>query len=595
MSSNLSSAINYHTSSSTSILLVDQRVPDYQKIIDSVNTGTFPIVYSAKSTRQDLDELLSANFASIDRIGICFVSNGNNQKIFLSSEPFDSPDNVNWMIESIRRFNIRNIDFLACSTLTYPRWTDYYSQLTSRTNVSVGASNDRTGNIRYGGDWTMESTGTDIELIYFTQMIECYKYLLDASANVTMIIRSDGTVWGAGNNEFGQLGPSVLNPLTTMLVQVPTPTGSRVVAVSCGYDHTVVLLKDGTVWGIGSGGYGQLGHDSTDNQTEFLQMIMPVGYRAVAIACGYYFTIVLMEGGTVWGTGDGSWGKLGNGGSGNKRVLTRMTIPDDYRATAISCGINHTIVLMDGGTVWGTGHNDRGQLGVTYSSEVDELQLMNMSGEQVAIAISCGVYHSIVLMESGTVWSTGYNDHGQLGVGDTESRCILTEMLGSHHATAISGGYNNSLILTEDRKVWGTGSNDWGQLGTGDDSSTLSLVEMPLPPGHHVAGISCGTEISIILMNDGTVWGTGNNDCGRLSFNTDIYAYNMTESLVQMIDSTDQLVSNSVAIMGSTVNIYTDPQILLTARIIIFFFKMRILYDKLNRSRGPPGSHKYLN
>jgi len=46
----------------------------------------------------------------------------------------------------------------------------------------VGASSDETGNIKYGGDWTMESTGQDIELIYFTQSIEYYTYLLDNPA-----------------------------------------------------------------------------------------------------------------------------------------------------------------------------------------------------------------------------------------------------------------------------------------------------------------------------------------------------------------------------------------------------------------------------
>ena len=43
----------------------------------------------------------------------------------------------------------------------------------------VGASTNKTGNIRYFSDWKMESTGEDIELVYFTTKVELYKHLLD--------------------------------------------------------------------------------------------------------------------------------------------------------------------------------------------------------------------------------------------------------------------------------------------------------------------------------------------------------------------------------------------------------------------------------
>jgi DNA-binding beta-propeller fold protein YncE len=89
------------------------------------------------------------------------------------------------MINIIKEFQIKNIDYLACNTLNFPAWTNYYQLLILNTGVIVGASNNETGNIKYGGDWLMESTGQDIELIYFTKSIEYYQYLLDTLGWVT--------------------------------------------------------------------------------------------------------------------------------------------------------------------------------------------------------------------------------------------------------------------------------------------------------------------------------------------------------------------------------------------------------------------------
>ena len=79
------------------------------------------------------------------------------------------------------------MDFLACNTLLNSLWLDYYQQLPT----IVGASNDATGNIRYGGDWIMETTSEDIESVYFTKNIDYYTYLLDYVGNFS-ILKNDG-------------------------------------------------------------------------------------------------------------------------------------------------------------------------------------------------------------------------------------------------------------------------------------------------------------------------------------------------------------------------------------------------------------------
>jgi hypothetical protein len=98
----------------------------------------------------------------------------------LDSETSPYSENLQFLIDAIKEFNLKNIDFLACNTLNYSNWKNNYEILTKETGVTVGASDDPTGNIKYGGDWIMENTNEDIENIYFKSNIQYYKYLFPA-------------------------------------------------------------------------------------------------------------------------------------------------------------------------------------------------------------------------------------------------------------------------------------------------------------------------------------------------------------------------------------------------------------------------------
>jgi len=182
------------------VLLIDKSVQEYQQFIDSANTDTFPIVYSVMSSKTDLLALLKTNFTSISRLGLVFHSSSSGNSItFLDREPLFVADEVNanqqFIKDVINEFQIKNIDYLACNTLNFPNWVNYYNAIAKDTGVIIGASNDKTGNIKYGGDWILESTNENVELIYFTQSIEYYKYLLSTFIfdNIIYITNNDNT------------------------------------------------------------------------------------------------------------------------------------------------------------------------------------------------------------------------------------------------------------------------------------------------------------------------------------------------------------------------------------------------------------------
>jgi hypothetical protein len=171
----------------TQLLLIDYFVKDSSVLIDSTNDATLPILYSYLCSKTQLLDVLRSKFVTIDRIGILFTQ--GNANLFLDKKHFFVQENVDFMVALIQEFGTTHIDFLACETLSYPVWSKYYDTLKQETGVTLGASANKTGNRRFLSDWIMENTGEDIELVYFTEQVGLYKYLLDEETVESQILK----------------------------------------------------------------------------------------------------------------------------------------------------------------------------------------------------------------------------------------------------------------------------------------------------------------------------------------------------------------------------------------------------------------------
>lgn len=165
----------------SNVLFIDNFVRDSSVLIDSTNATTLPILYSYLNSKTQVLEALRSKFVTIDRVGFLFTY--GNANLFLDAKHFFVQENVDFMISLIQEFSIQHLDFLACETLSYPVWSKYYDSIRQATGITIGASINKTGNRRFESDWTMENTGENIELVYFTVQVELYKYLLDESDN----------------------------------------------------------------------------------------------------------------------------------------------------------------------------------------------------------------------------------------------------------------------------------------------------------------------------------------------------------------------------------------------------------------------------
>jgi alpha-tubulin suppressor-like RCC1 family protein len=125
----------------------------------------------------------------------------------------------------------------------------------------------------------------------------------------TLFIKTDGSLWGMGYNGQGQLGDG-----TTDNCYDPVEIVSNgVIAVVAGdeeYGHSLFVKSDGSLWGMGENQYGVLGDGSTTDRHSPVKI---VSSGVVAVATGARHSLFLKSDGSVWGMGDNSYGQLGDG------------------------------------------------------------------------------------------------------------------------------------------------------------------------------------------------------------------------------------------------------------------------------------------
>ncbi|XP_030207014.1 probable E3 ubiquitin-protein ligase HERC3 isoform X3 [Gadus morhua] len=181
----------------------------------------------------------------------------------------------------------------------------------------------------------------------------------------SIVLTEDGQALSWGSNTRGQLGLTLPG---TSVVPSPTPvaalSGVPLVQVTAGGAHTLALSVSGTVFGWGQNDAGQLGlGDMTDRSTPVTVECLNLK-KTVSVSCGERHTAVLTKGGLVFTFGSGGCGQLGHNSLLNE--LTPRVVAELWGAavTQVSCGSNHTMALV-GPTkkIYSFGRGEEGQLG----------------------------------------------------------------------------------------------------------------------------------------------------------------------------------------------------------------------------------------
>jgi filamentous hemagglutinin family protein len=200
----------------------------------------------------------------------------------------------------------------------------------------------------------------------------------------------------------------------------------------------------------------------------------------------------------------------------------------------IASGYDHTIALTDDGYVFSWGCNFYGQLGDGTTDDASR-PVQVLSGEQGGgtyihniSRISAGGYHSVALADDGSVFTWGYNLHGQLGDNTTANSSIPVQVHGVNNVGNLSGMYrvaaggDETAAISTTGFVFCWGYNEQGELG--NNSTADSLFPVQVLSGeqgggtylHNISRVSVGGAHVIALDTGGYVYAWGFNEDGEL-------------------------------------------------------------------------------
>ena len=224
----------------------------------------------------------------------------------------------------------------------------------------------------------------------------------------------------------------------------------------------------------------------------------------------------------------------------------------------IISGQNHVVAITEEGNLYVWGRNDMGQLGLGFADAEDTrtrfkptfLELFSSNGAKLeVIDAAVGLEHTVVLINGGRVYSWGSNQYGQLGIDVTPDLTPFTSVptpidVGGELVMNVSAAAGHSVALSFTGGVYTWGANQEGQLGLGGCSEPdgrgfdpcLNFVKKPtkilrtaensfmpqmklIAAGGHVTGgtekvLEGGHTVSVSLTNE--VWGWGDNFHGQV-------------------------------------------------------------------------------
>jgi cysteine-rich repeat protein len=368
-----------------------------------------------------------------------------------------------------------------------------------------------------------------------------------------------------GYNVYGQLGLNdtqsrgdSASEVNATLPVVDLGAGRTAKVVVTDILSTCAILDNDALKCWGYNAYGQLGQGDTSNRGSSVgQMgdaLYPVslgtGRYAKAVAVGGYHTCAILDNDTLKCWGYNVYGALGLGDTSTRGdaqnemgdALPTVNVGSGRTVIAVATGIYSTCVILDDRRVKCWGYNAFGQLGLgdvnnrgdAMGEMGDALPAVDLGTGRTALAIGFGTYHVCAVLDDYSLKCWGYNNAGQLGLGDVNNRGdAMGEMgdalprvsLGTGYVPrVVTGGdsYTCALSFGGQVKCWGTGT--YGRLGLGDQlhrgdaagemGDLLPVVSLGM--GRSVLSLDAGGTHACALLDNLVIKCWGQNSQGSL-------------------------------------------------------------------------------
>lgn len=383
-------------------------------------------------------------------------------------------------------------------------------------------------------------------------------------------IMSDKTVRCWGDNSGGKLGDNTQTH-RYFPKNVYTSTGeplSNVIQIDSTRDFTCAATANGDVYCWGIGDNGENGDGTTGNNLTAKKI--PTINGAIMVKTAMDYACALFPAGNMK-----CWGYNGEGHLGDGTTTQRLTPVDTIAINNVrdmDFGRNHSCVVKKDNTLWCWGNNNYGQLGngtdtssITPVLIATNIKTVNAGMHWYDNGTSYWYGQTCAIKLDGALYCWGLNNYGQLGDGTTTTRTTPVPVLKDINRDGTSDGFmtgvkkavtsgRNSCALMNDKTVWCTGENDWNELGDGTNVDRSMFVQVPGINGEgvleNVADISitgrwAGTIHAVLESGELVAWGYNGN--GQLGDDSTIQRSTPKYIFDREGNGSNKLVDDSIA------------------------------------------------
>jgi len=321
-----------------------------------------------------------------------------------------------------------------------------------------------------------------------------------------------------GQSDYGQLG---LNDRTSLSSPVQVGTDSTWKSVTGNGTQQLATKYDGTLWTWGAESVGGLGLNDQVHRSSPTQVGTDTTWNRT-FPNGSYSGAATKTDGTLWVWGNNLYGVLGQNGGQPTSQSSPVQLPGTWSAVSNSGGGIATMGLKTNGTLWSWGYNTYGGLGLNdRTSRSSPTQVGTQTTWKEGIGTGFGFFAAV--KTDGTLWTSGYNTTGQLGINLTyvpsnaNSRSSPTQVGTDTTWNKVDSSGSSSIATKTDGTLWSWGYNlGAGQLGLNDIVSRSSPTQVPGTTWDSLLHVNSGY---IATKTDGSLWSWGINYHGQLGHN----------------------------------------------------------------------------
>ncbi|HBG0435644.1 TPA: hypothetical protein KPE15_000317 [Clostridioides difficile] len=333
--------------------------------------------------------------------------------------------------------------------------------------------------------------------------------------NYTFGLKNNNILYGCGDNSNFQLGLGEDNTTRKLFTKIPN-ISTNIKKVACGESHAVILTSDGEllVAGINTDGQMGLGLEKVGKTVSTFEKV-PEIKGVKDIACGLQSTYLLYNDGTLYVAGNNLYGQLGLGTNGASANVNTFTKVDVDNVKAVFSYNKSAFIIKNDNKCYSTGFNNQGQLGLGDKNNRDLFSLVSINDVKT---IACGSEHTVLMTYNNDIYGCGK----EKCFGNALQSSLFTKIEEVNIKT-IACGHGNTMLIDNKGILKVAGNNDIYQLGIANyseniDSSFIDLKNIV------AKNIFIGLSHSILIDSNNDSYCTGDNTYGQLgSFFDDMH------------------------------------------------------------------------